>query len=258
MKTIILRRWATVALLTCAPALTLAQTLEQVLQQHFEAVGIERLKTKQQATIAMRSATGQGEAPGTLWLKRPNQQRREMQIMGSNITMLCFDGQKGWRTGMAFGGGGGGPQDLRAEEIERLKLTSMEIELGSPLYAATERGLTLSLKGKEELDGTEVFVVVSKNAKGEERSYYIDAEAGVLLMAKGKTIIRMMGNEQEVEVTERWSDYQSIGGVTIAMTRGRASSGASFGGGMGGGGNVITRYEKVDFDTPIDPSRFAK
>lgn len=237
-----------------------AQSAEDIVRQHLDAVGVAKLAEKQQVTVSLRTTTARGEAPGTVWMKRPNKLRRDAEVMGNTMTQMSYDGQTAWRTGMVFGGGMptvGGPEDMRGEAAERAKENSIEQELGSPLFNYAARGLSLALVGKEELDGSEVHVITATNAKGEARTFYIEAESFTLLQVKGKFKGNAMGQSFEAEYTERWSDYTVIGGVSIAMTRGRQVTGAP-GGGMGGGGSFISRYAKVDFDTPVDDAVFAK
>lgn len=247
-----------ISLLVVPPTLSLAQTADEVIAKHLEAIGQAKLLTKQQMTITGKTVTQRGEAPLTVYMKRPNLVRRNTEIMGQKMTMTAFDGKSGWRETPAFGPNPGGVQDLRAEEVERLRNGSMDSELHN--YKANN--LTVELAGKEEVDGNECYVLKVTRPRGAVTTYYIDAEAYVIAKTRSKAKANFGGNEMEIETETTFSDYQTFGGVTQAMRIERKSIGGQGGGGFGGGGfgggNNITIYDKVDFDTPIDDAVFAR
>ncbi len=181
-----------------------AQTLDEVLAKNYQARGgLDKLKS-----LAGWKMTGkivvpaQGlELPVVIWQKTPDKMRVESTFQGRTIVQACA-GLKAWWI-MPF-------LSDEAQEMppEQGRLFRDQADFADPLVVYKEKGYSLELLGKEELQGTPVFKLKLTRDGGREIYFFLDAGSGSEL--KSMRLMKMGESEALVEIL--YGDYREVGG----------------------------------------------
>ena len=184
------------------------QTMDEILKEMIQSQGgtaaIERIKDMK--------ATGTIEVPQqdlrvsfTQYKKEPDKRRIEMKVMGT-VQVQGFDGKKAWELD---------PQTGKAVEIPGKDAT--DIKRGSLalrwILDPEKYGISLVLKGREEIDGKTYHVVDQIYSDGDKAILYVDSETYLISRIKGNILDEMM---VEVETETILSDYKSVNGYIMA------------------------------------------
>lgn len=214
-----------------------AQTLEQVLESHFKAVGQEKLIEKQ--TFSIKAAVQQMgmEIPMEMKVKRPNKFRMEMELQGKKMVQT-FDGEKGQ---MVVPWVSSEPQDLSGAELDQ---AMEQANIDGELYNYKEKGFTATLLGKVNLDGAPAFNIRLTGKDGNAKNLYIDAKSFMLKKVKAK--IEAQG--QEFEIEQNFGEYKDFDGIMIASAIETVSP----------MGKATIVFKEVKFDEKFDESIFSK
>lgn len=231
--------WVLVAGLAGAAAF--AQTADELVEKSLKASGgREKMEAVKSARMTGKMSMGQGmEAPMVIETVEPNKFRMEMTFQG--MTMIqAYDGKSGWQVQPFMGKTEPEPmneQDLKAMEDQ---LDDMDL-----LTKYKEKGHTLELVGKEELEGSPVYKLKLTKKSGEVSNLYLDTETYLLVRQTGKT--KMQG--QEIESETSLSDYKEVGGVLYPHSiQTKIPS-------MPGGVMAMT-FDKIEPNPDIPASRF--
>ena len=187
-------------------SLSFAQTVDEILTEHFNAVGQE----KQLATNTFMSKGKimqmQFEIPFISYHKRPMKFRSEAEFQGMKISS-AYDGNIGWYANPMMGSSD--PQPMTEEQIDQLKT---QADYDGMFYNYKEKGYTVELIEKKTVDDIETYVLKLTRPNGDIITYYIDAENYVLLKSESK--IKMQGVETESETI--FSNYKFVNEILIA------------------------------------------
>jgi outer membrane lipoprotein-sorting protein len=195
--------------LTLASSFAIAQdeSLDEILEAHFEVVGQENLADvqtiKQTGTILTQGLS----IPMTMMLKRPNMMRINANIGGAEAVFMAYDGTNGWAiqpwTGTID------PIDLPEDQ---LKEAMQQADLDGPLFNYEEKGHSLELEGTEEVEGTETYKLKLTMKSGDVLYYFLDTEAYVPIKITSKTTME----GQEFEQEQFLSNYKMVDGFAVA------------------------------------------
>lgn len=195
--------------LTLASSFAIAQdeSLDEILETHFEVVGQENLADvqtiKQTGTILTQGLS----IPMTMMLKRPNMMRINANIGGAEAVFMAYDGTNGWAiqpwTGTID------PIDLPEDQ---LKEAMQQADLDGPLFNYEEKGHSLELEGTEEVEGTETYKLKLTLKSGDVLYYFLDTEAYVPIKITSKTTME----GQEFEQEQFLSNYKMVDGFAVA------------------------------------------
>lgn len=198
-----------ILLLTLTSSLAFAQdeSLDEILEAHFEVVGQENLADvetiKQTGTILTQGLS----IPMTMMLKRPNMMRINANIGGAEAVFMAYDGTNGWAiqpwTGTID------PIDLPEDQ---LKEAMQQADLDGPLFNYEEKGHSLELEGTEEVEGTETYKLKLTMKSGDVLYYFLDTEAYVPIKITSKTTME----GQEFEQEQFLSNYKMVDGFAVA------------------------------------------
>lgn len=216
---------------------TNAQTLDEVLNKHFKAIGQEKLAAVKSYSIKAKVSQMGMEFPMEMKMKRPDKFRMDMDIQGQEMVQ-AFDGEKGW---MIVPGMGSGPQDLTGDQLKQARL---QIDIDGELYQYEKKGLTVDLVGKVKDGDKEAFYVKVTDEKGDVKNYFIDAEKFVINKVKAK--VSAMG--QTLEVEQRFMDYKNVDGILMAT---KIESDSPM-------GTATILMNEIKFNVDIDDSAFIK
>ena len=182
-----------------------AQSLKEVLNKHFEAVGQEKLVSAQTYTFKAKINQMGLELPMQMKMKQPNKVRWEMDMQGQKM-IQAFDGDKGWMIAPWISPN---PQELAGDQ---LKQAMEQADIEGELYNFVEKGHLAELIGKVMVDDTETYRIKLTTKNGDIKNYYIDTGSYLILKVNAK--IFAMG--QEVEVEQKMGDYKNINGILMA------------------------------------------
>ncbi len=231
----------TLLALVAIPALTFAQTADEVLDKHIAAVGgadkLAALKTmdfEQSMSIQGMELTSKSTyVVGKSF-------RNDISVMGQQITNV-IDGDKGWMVNPMQGGSSA--QDMPADALKAAKSTT-EPPMFQLAYAKINK-YPYELVGKEKYKEKDAFAIKLTRPEG-VFNYYVDAATYQLLGMKGT--ISMQG--QQAETTASYSDYKPVDGLSIPYTSEVTAPQIP--------GSITAKLTKVNVNSTVDPTIFNK
>ncbi len=221
-------------------AVAAAQTAEEVIAANQKAEGADiKAKFKTLVTTAkMTVAYQEGEATRTVYKKRPDKIRIEIEAEGYKLVMAC-DGKEGW--GLA-------PRQKKAESMDSAEVDEFKqnASIDGELATYKSKGLTATLIGKVTRDSVETNKIVLKNKDDKEiATYFIDTKTNL--------VYQTMRDEQGqggrlIKVISTFSDYRDVNGAQYAFQVSQNM------------GSMIQIYtvESIEADTGIADALFAK
>lgn len=181
-----------------------AQSLDDVLKNHFNAIGQEKL-LKQETYMVKATVSQMGmEIPMEMKMKRPNKFKMEMDMQGQKMVQ-AYDGEKGWMIAPWMSPE---PQDLSGPQLDQ---AMDQANIDGELYNYKEKGSSATLIGKVNVDGSPVFNIKLTDKDGNAKNYFIDAESYLVKKVKAK----VSAQGQEVEVEQNMSDYKNFDGIMM-------------------------------------------
>lgn len=228
-----------VAVLAIAGTTLKAQSLDDVLKQHFEAIGQDKL-LKVNALVTTGKLNQQGmEIPFTQTSMRPNMMRIEGTFQGLSF-IQTFNGTDGWSLNPFTGSTEAQP--IPADQLKEMKI---QADIDGMMYNWKEKGYTVTLEGTEDVEGTNCYKVKIVTPEGGEYTNYIDSDSFMIIKTKSK--IMMSG--AEVESESYYSNYLQVDGIAFPGKIENRYNGAT--------GEVIS-IEKVDLNPTLDTKIFEK
>jgi hypothetical protein len=237
---IIMRKLILLMTACLSTGLIMAQelTLDQVLKNHFKAVGQDKIVQLQSVKLSGKASMMGMEIPYTNFSKRPNMTRTEFEIQGMKI-IQAFDGTTGWAI-IPFSSPD--PQDLPADQVKGMKENS---DMDGALYNWQAKGKKLELIGKEDINGTAVYNIRMETSGNDVYNVYIDA--GSFMISRIKTKMSVDGNPIESETN--FSNYKDVQGIKFAYTT-EIPGGAQ--------GIITITMDTIELNAAVDNAEFAK
>ena len=218
---------------------TYAQDLQEILDKYFETAGQKKLLTLKTLVFSGKTLQMGMEMPFKTYQKRPNKSRMEVEIQGTMMVM-AYDGENGWAiqpwTGSAD------PIDLVGPELRSVKELA---DLDGAMWDYEKKGHQLELVGKDELEGTEVYVLKLTRKDGDISTFYVDSKKFVTLKMVNKTVIE----GQEIEIEMHMSNYQEVEGITYPFTTEQRMNSQVF---------MTIKIEEVSFNQELEDDMFTK
>ena len=199
-----------IAVLVLLAPMASAQTADEVIAKNIKAKGgMEKIKSCQSMRVHGRMVMGQGmEAPFTMMQKRPKMSRTEFTIQGMT-GMQVYDGKNAWAV-MPFMG----KKDPEIMPAEQAEMMDEQSDMDGPLVDYKEKGNTVELLGKEQVEGADAYKLKVTLKNGQIRTLYLDAETGLEVKSEAKRTIR--GTEVESETL--FGDYKEVQGMMMPFT----------------------------------------
>jgi outer membrane lipoprotein-sorting protein len=215
-----------------------AQTVDELIKKNIDARGgIQKLKAIK-SVKATGKITQQGiEIPITLQQKRPAMVRLEGVFQGKSFVQ-AYDGETGWQIDPFQGSSD--PEKVAGDDLKDLQEQS---DLDGPLVDYKDKGHTVELAGKEDLEGTPVYKLKLTLKNGDVQHIYMDAENYLELKVTSKR--KTPGGE--VDVDQYLGNYKSVGGIMFPHSMESKVKGQ--------GQSQIT-VEKIETNVTIDDSLF--
>lgn len=216
-----------------------AQTLDEILKKYYEARGgYEKIKAIQTTKLSGKQMVQGLEIPFTIQQKRPNMFRADATLQGQTI-IQAYDGKTAWILNPLTGSTD--PIVLPEEQAKRIV---EQAEFDGPLFDFKEKGHTVELIGKEDMEGTPVYKLKITLKDGDIRYYFLDVEYFLEL----KVASKFKQGETEIDVETFLSDYKDVNGQMVAHAVESKRGGTTI--------SQIT-LETVEFDVPVDDSIFV-
>jgi hypothetical protein len=214
-----------------------AQTVNEVLDKHFKAVGQEKLSEVKSFFIKAKASQMGMEMPMEMKIKKPDMFLLTVDVQGQKM-IQAFDGQKGW---MIIPMMSPDPQPLEGVQLTQAK---QQVNMEGELYNYAEKGSTAELIGKVNMDGNDLYRIKLTTSDGNVKDYFIDAKTFYINRVKAK----VSGQGQTVDFEQIMSNYQTVGGITMPMKIETKSP-------MGTGSMVI---EEVKYNEKFDETIFKQ
>jgi len=214
-----------------------AQTLNEVLDKHFKAVGQDKLANVKSYYIKAKVSQMGMEMPMEMKVKMPDMFIISVDVQGQKM-IQAFDGEKGW---MVAPWVGPDAQPLAGDQLEQAK---QQVNLEGELYNFDKKGSTVELMGKVNVDGKDMYRIKLTGSDENSKEYFIDAQT--YYVAKVKAKVSSQG--QTVDVEQVMSDNKTIDGITMPMKIETKSP-------MGTGSVIM---EEVKFNEPFDNAIFKQ
>ena len=171
---------------------------------------------------------------------RPNKVRQEFSIQGMTA-VNAYDGANGWKIDPFEG-----KKDAESLSEEETRSIVEDSDFDEPLINYRQKGNKVELVGMDQVEGTDVYKLKVTLKSGDTRYYYMDTDSYVPIKYETKRIIR--GTPQESE--RILGDYKQVGGWFLPFSIEIREKGSS-------GSQKIT-FDKIEFNVPIDTTRYGR
>lgn len=237
-----LRRVLSTALVLAAVPFALsAQTVDEIITKHIEARGgLAKLKAITSLKATGKLELGPGiEAPVTMEQSRPENMRLEFTIQGLTA-IQAYDGTTAWAI-IPFQG----KKDADVMPADQATSFIEGADFDGALIDWKAKGHTVTLIGKEKVEGSDAWKLKLALKNGNERIVFLDADSYLEIRNEQKT--KMQGTE--IESFTNIGDYRDVAGVPIPFSIEQGAKGVP----------QVQRLtiEKYEANTAIDKSRFA-
>lgn len=214
-----------------------AQTVDEILDKHFKAVGQEKLMDAESISMKAKISQMGMEMPMEMKMMKSGEFLVTVEMQGQKM-IQAFDGERGWMIAPWMSPD---PMELTGEQLEQAK---GQANLEGELYNYEKKGSTAEFKGKVNLDGQDLYRIQLTTNDGNEKDYFIDTNS--YYITKVKSTVSAQG--QTVDIEQNMSDYKTIDGVAMAM---KIESKSPM-------GNTSIATEEVKFNESFDPAIFKQ
>jgi outer membrane lipoprotein-sorting protein len=236
-----MRSLRTLAVLALVASPMAAETLDDVLAKHFEALGgRDKIAAVQSAKMVAKQVFGPQEVPATILWKRPNKVRVEFTLQGMT-GIQAYDGTTAWMV-MPFLGKTE-PEEMTGDDLKDIIEQADMID--GPLFDWKAKGHNVEFLGEEAIEGTPAWKLKLTRSNGDVSTIWLDKDAYVQIKSEGK---RKRG-EQEFDIETSFGDYKEVGGLLFPHSMESKPKGAPQ-------GATIT-IESIEIDPQIDDTLFA-
>lgn len=184
-----------------------AQTVDEVINKHVEALGGKVNLDKIQNIISLGTMNTQGaEVAITSTSVNNKLTRQDISVMG----MVGFDmmtEKEGW-TYMPFLG----MSQPEAKSGDEVKENQKDLDIAGPLVDYEAKGHKAELLGKETVSGIESYKIKLTTAGGKTITYYLDQKTHLITRSTETRNV----NGQETEIRLEFADYKEVDGVKMA------------------------------------------
>ena len=183
-----------------------AQSVNEVLDKHFKAVGQEKITKIESFYIKAKVSQMGMEMPMEMKIKKPDMFLVIIEMQGQKV-IQAYDGEKGW---MIIPMMSPDPQPLEGDQLAQAK---QQVNMEGELYNYAEKGSTAELIGKVNIEGNELYRVKLTSENGDVKDYFIDTKTYTINRVKAK----VSAQGQTVDIEQIMSDYKTIDGITMPM-----------------------------------------
>ncbi|MFZ5517121.1 MAG: LolA family protein [Candidatus Zhuqueibacterota bacterium] len=220
-------------------ALAFAQeTVDDIIKKNIEARGgYDKLKAVNTVKMTGKQMMQGMEIPFTIIQKRPNCIRLEVSLQGQTMVQV-FDGQNAWWINPFMG-----LNDPQKMPEDQARSVEEQADMDGHLVDSKDKGHTVELIGKENMEGTDVYKVKVVLKNGDVRYDLIDAEHFLEI----KTIAKIDRQGTQIEAETSISDYKEVNGLMVGTAMETKVSGQTV--------SQIT-IDTIEMNVEVDDSLF--
>lgn len=221
------------ALAAVATSSIYAQTVDEVISKHVDAIGGKEKLSQVKSVYTENSMEVMGNAVTQKeYLLEGKGFKSEVEFNGSNIVQ-CVNDKGGWMINPMMGG-----TDAQAIPDGIYKSTKPQIYIGGALIDYSTKGYKAELEGKE--DGN---FKIKVTADGNETYYFIDPKTYYIT----KSVMKGEAMGQAVDVTTTYSDHKKTDfGLVLPYTKSVDMGVFQF----------VQKIDKIEVNKAIDPKIF--
>jgi len=182
-----------------------AQSLDEVLKEHFKAIGQEKLLKVNTIKTTGKLLQGGMEIPFFQMARRPDCVRIEGTFQGLSF-IQTYNGTEGWDLNPFAGVTD--PQPMSEDALKTMKYSA---DIDGMLWNWKDKGYTVTLEGKEDMEGTSCYKVKQVTKEGDVFTYYLDADS--YMMIRTNTKVKVQGNETESDTY--YGNYTQVEGLAM-------------------------------------------
>ena len=216
-----------------------AQSLDDILKDHFAAIGQENILKVNSQTLTGKMIQGGIEIPFIQMAKRPDKVRVEGTFQGLTF-IQTYDGKEGWSLNPFAGVTE--PQPMSEDDLKGMHY---QADMDGMLWNWKEKGYTVTFEGKEDMEGTSCYKIKLATIDGDTFTYYIDSDSYIIL--RSNTKLKRMGTEMESDTY--YSNYIMIEGIAVPGKIETKMNGQLMG---------ALVVDKVEVNTDLPDSLFGK
>lgn len=214
---------------------TSAQTVDEIIGKHIEAIGGKEKLLGLKSLVMEGSFAVQGmDIPVTIYQSHNVGSRVEINVMGMSGYIINTP-TDGW-TFMPFQGMAA-PEAMAADLV---KEGADQLDLQGPLLNYAEKGHKVEFLGKEDFEGTECLKLKAMLKGGSELTIFIDPSNYYII----KQVVKSKAAGQENDQVQVFSNFQKTPeGIVFAFDQ------------TGFGPGEIS-YKTIQVNKPIDETKF--
>lgn len=197
-------------LLIATAFVTKAQTADEIISKHIDAIGgadawRKVTSIRQEGTMQVQGA----DVTVTRTVLHGKGTRQDISLAGMNGYSIMTP-TAGWNF-MPFQGQTQ-PEPMTAEDI---KEGQQDMDAQDELVDYKDKGTTVELLGKDDVDGTECYKLLVTFKSGKSESLFIDPASYHII----RQVAKQKANGQEMDITTNFSNYQKLPeGIVVAMS----------------------------------------
>lgn len=182
----------------------LSQNADEIVNKYINAIGgLNKIQAVKTLKFSGKTTVSGMDIPFTQTYKRPLMMMSEITIQGM-VVKQAYDGTKGWYINPLMGKK---DPDLMPKDAE--KATIKQADFDGEIVNYKDKGNTIELVGKEDLEGSSVFNVKLTAKDSSTSNYYFDADSYLLI----KETDKIKFDTKEVTSEILLSDYKPVDGV---------------------------------------------
>lgn len=191
---------------------TYAQTADEIVNKHIEAIGGADAWKKVNSMVTTGTLTVQGaEIAISLTVLNGKGSRQDITAMGMNGYQIVTPTQ-GWKF-MPFQG----QKEVEPITADDLKEAQDELDVQGSLVDYKTKGHTVELLGTDDVDGVDAFKLKETLKSGKTQTIFIDPKTYYII----RVISKQKANGNEVDVTTNVSNYQKLPeGIMVPLSIG--------------------------------------
>jgi hypothetical protein len=193
-----------------ATAISYAQTADELINKHIEAIGGKENWKKVNSMRSEATLSTQGiDIPVVITQVHNVGMKQEFTVMGmSGYSIIGVDG--GWNFNPMQGQQK--PEPITQDE---LNIGKEQLDLQGEFLDYKEKGHNVELLGNEDVDGTSCYKLKLTRKSGREATYLLDPKSFYIIRAVSK----LTANGQEIESIINLSNYQKLpAGIVVPFT----------------------------------------
>jgi hypothetical protein len=177
------------------------------------------------------------EGSVTLYTKRPNKMRMDIEVMGMTITQ-AYDGTIAWGVNPQTGG----VEEMGEQETEQFKREA----LGDEVYLHPDKhGIVYTFKGVEKIEDVDHNVLLMIHPDGYEVTLYINGKTNLIYKSQAITPNMMTGMDSDVETV--FADYKEFEGTMVSFSFTQYMDGEEF---------MVFALDEMKYNSGLEDSLF--